>query len=569
MRAHRRWFRWSRSTSRATADSGSRCAGASLVVRPGEIVGIAAVEGNGQRELLRAVAGRIMPLRGRRQVAEPIAFIPEDRTTEGLIPEMTLTENVVLGSSPSDPWLRGRHRGLAQPRAEPHDGAARGVRDRRAERRRSPAAALSGGNQQRVVRGARAVAAARACRGGEPHARSRHPRDRHDPRQAPPRRRRERRRGALPLQRSRRSAGTGHSHRRGRAAASLVEAAGRRVARGDRRADAGRQLGRGATRVAGSWERPRSSPASACSRWASRLAGYRRRAPRSARSGRAPSAPGTRSPPRRWCARSLSSSSDSGSRSAFRAGAFNIGAEGQFYAGAIAATWLGLHVGLSSLAARGAGGALAARSSLARSGWPFPCCSASDTACSRSSARCCSTSSPKRRPASWCRGHCRRVRGSIPRATRSPSRRGCRSCPGRGCTPACCSRSSVRWLLHVSLHPNALGLPAARRRAGSARRGDQRPDRQPVDGGGGAGLVGRDRRTRGRRGGRRASPTRSSRICRPATASPPSRSRCWAGCIRSAWCWPACSSARWRRVPARCSATPAYRRSRCTWSRRW
>ncbi|HYC31407.1 MAG TPA: hypothetical protein VEB59_03910, partial [Gemmatimonadales bacterium] len=30
---------------------------------------------------------------------------------------------------------------------------------------------------------------------------------------------------------------------------------------------------------------------------------------------------------------------------AFRAGAFNIGAEGQFYAGAIAATWIGLHVG--------------------------------------------------------------------------------------------------------------------------------------------------------------------------------------------------------------------------------
>src|SRR5262245_2606539 len=30
---------------------------------------------------------------------------------------------------------------------------------------------------------------------------------------------------------------------------------------------------------------------------------------------------------------------------AFRAGSFNIGAEGQFYAGAIAATWLGLHLG--------------------------------------------------------------------------------------------------------------------------------------------------------------------------------------------------------------------------------
>ena len=77
------------------------------MVRPGEIVGVAAVEGNGQRELLRAVAGRIHPLRGVRDVAEPVAFIPEDRSTEGLIPEMSLTENVVLGSSGSEPWIRG------------------------------------------------------------------------------------------------------------------------------------------------------------------------------------------------------------------------------------------------------------------------------------------------------------------------------------------------------------------------------------------------------------------------------------------------------------------------------
>jgi len=48
---------------------------------------------------------------------------------------------------------------------------------------------------------------------------------------------------------------------------------------------------------------------------------------------------------------------------AFRAGAFNIGAEGQFYAGAIAATWIGLHAGALpaplALAAAGAGAALA------------------------------------------------------------------------------------------------------------------------------------------------------------------------------------------------------------------
>lgn len=123
--------------------------GASLVVRAGEIVGIAAVEGNGQRELLRAVAGRIVPLRGRRQVAEPVAFIPEDRTTEGLIPEMTLTENLVLGSSPSDPWLRGgtvdwsRARGRMTELLEEYAIAAPSAE--------VPASALSGGNQQRVV----------------------------------------------------------------------------------------------------------------------------------------------------------------------------------------------------------------------------------------------------------------------------------------------------------------------------------------------------------------------------------------------------------------------------------
>ena len=72
----------------------------------GEIVGIAAVEGNGQRELLRAVAGRLQPLGGKLSVAGPVGYMPEDRTTEGLILEMTLTENVVLGSRADEPWLR-------------------------------------------------------------------------------------------------------------------------------------------------------------------------------------------------------------------------------------------------------------------------------------------------------------------------------------------------------------------------------------------------------------------------------------------------------------------------------
>lgn len=122
---------------------------ATLSIRGGEIVGIAAVEGNGQRELLRAVAGRLHPLRGRREVAGPVGFIPEDRTTEGLIPELSLTENVVLGSRADDAWIRrGRvdwrvARARTAAMLEDYEVVAPGPD--------VPAAALSGGNQQKVV----------------------------------------------------------------------------------------------------------------------------------------------------------------------------------------------------------------------------------------------------------------------------------------------------------------------------------------------------------------------------------------------------------------------------------
>ena len=122
---------------------------ATLTVRAGEIVGLAAVEGNGQRELLRVVAGRLQPLRGRCEVAGPVGFVPEDRTTEGLIPELTLTENVVLGSRAADPWVRGWRVdwGVARARTaallEEYGVVAPGPD--------APAAALSGGNQQKLV----------------------------------------------------------------------------------------------------------------------------------------------------------------------------------------------------------------------------------------------------------------------------------------------------------------------------------------------------------------------------------------------------------------------------------
>jgi ABC-type uncharacterized transport system ATPase subunit len=141
----------------------------SLEVRTGEIVGIAAVEGNGQRELLRAVAGRMHPLRGRLEVARPIAFIPEDRTSEGLIPELSLTENVVLGSAPDAPWIRGGR--IDWRAAERHTAELLRAYDVVASSPRAPASSLSGGNQQKVViarelaRGPRVVVAENPTRG--------------------------------------------------------------------------------------------------------------------------------------------------------------------------------------------------------------------------------------------------------------------------------------------------------------------------------------------------------------------------------------------------------------------
>ena len=122
---------------------------AAMTIHAGEIVGVAAVDGNGQRELLRAVAGRLMPLRGRLEVTRPLGFIPEDRTSEGLIPDLSLTENVSLGMDETTPWV---HRGTISWRAarartaellQEYDIVAAGPD--------AKAASLSGGNQQKLI----------------------------------------------------------------------------------------------------------------------------------------------------------------------------------------------------------------------------------------------------------------------------------------------------------------------------------------------------------------------------------------------------------------------------------
>ena len=65
--------------------SGSGLREATLDAAAGEVVGIAAVEGSGQRELFRAIAGLVQPDSGSLEVGEPVALIPEDRSSEALI----------------------------------------------------------------------------------------------------------------------------------------------------------------------------------------------------------------------------------------------------------------------------------------------------------------------------------------------------------------------------------------------------------------------------------------------------------------------------------------------------
>lgn len=134
--------------------------GASLTVRAGEIVGVAAVEGSGQRELLRTAAGLVSPSQGTATRPARAAFVPEDRTHEALIGDFTLTENAVLGARRLGGVAEWSLRGRVQWRAAREAVATLMTRfDVRGAGPEAAARSLSGGNQQKLVLG-RALATA-------------------------------------------------------------------------------------------------------------------------------------------------------------------------------------------------------------------------------------------------------------------------------------------------------------------------------------------------------------------------------------------------------------------------
>ena len=135
---------------------GERRRGVSLRVHAGEILGIAAVEGNGQHELLRVLAKRLPVTRGVVETPDDVGFIPEDRQRDALILDFTLSENVVLFGA-------GRRRGRGSGRRLSDATAALMERyDVRARDTDTRVRTLSGGNQQKLVVGRELEGAPRA-----------------------------------------------------------------------------------------------------------------------------------------------------------------------------------------------------------------------------------------------------------------------------------------------------------------------------------------------------------------------------------------------------------------------
>ena len=118
----------------------------SFALHAGEIVGVAGVEGNGQRELVAVLARDSVPDRGDVKGAAP-AVIREDRQLEGLVLDATLRDNLVLGELGAF-----THRGGLMDL-----DALETEAQRRLERSGAPpdldraARTLSGGNQQKLV----------------------------------------------------------------------------------------------------------------------------------------------------------------------------------------------------------------------------------------------------------------------------------------------------------------------------------------------------------------------------------------------------------------------------------
>ncbi|MGH2616753.1 MAG: ATP-binding cassette domain-containing protein, partial [Thermomicrobiales bacterium] len=138
-------------------------AGVNLELRRGEILGICGVEGNGQAELIEVLSGLRRPERGQVMLKDRdvtasgpnprrrmgLSYIPEDRHGRGLVLPFSLTENVLLGNAEEPPFSQGGR--IDYPRSRSLTERLMRIFDVRAPAPETPAGALSGGNQQKLI----------------------------------------------------------------------------------------------------------------------------------------------------------------------------------------------------------------------------------------------------------------------------------------------------------------------------------------------------------------------------------------------------------------------------------
>jgi len=144
---------------------GTALADVNLTVRAGEIVGIAGVSGNGQKELMAALSGertladadRVVLLGrpcGRMDAAARralgLAFVPEERLGRGAVPEMSLADNALLTAYRQDMVTRGFVRGGVVREFAAETIRAYGVKAGGPD---ATARSLSGGNLQKFIVG--------------------------------------------------------------------------------------------------------------------------------------------------------------------------------------------------------------------------------------------------------------------------------------------------------------------------------------------------------------------------------------------------------------------------------
>lgn len=137
--------------------------GISLDVRAGEVVGLAGVAGNGQRELAQVITGMRKSDTGKVTlngdvlnnhsalfgILRGVAHVPEDRTHVGTAPNLSVTDNVIMKQYRNPPL--DRHGFLDMPRATKFANQLKLDYDIIVPKVETPVRLLSGGNLQRVI----------------------------------------------------------------------------------------------------------------------------------------------------------------------------------------------------------------------------------------------------------------------------------------------------------------------------------------------------------------------------------------------------------------------------------